>query len=384
MGYVHEHLGDPAAVLVVDGTGFRRKGTTSAGVARQYRGTAGRVENCQVGGLLGYATARGRTRLPGGDSRREPPGQDPTAAEGATGRGRRAAAGADRGGPHRRAEEFLVTRRPAATRTWEREPEWVAAGRTDAATPDEQTSWPTEPGGSASAARRVRRMSDQPNRGGDGVAEVPTNLPAGVATATAVAQLYRGRWSVGAVPATDDGAPVRGQRARVSCRRRCPGSARRWRPGRVRRGQGGSTSGLRCGGRRRGLGSPPGVGGVEGGSGSVGRDPGRGVGGGRWVAGRADDRVAQGRARDASPSRNRKAARGPKQPKPPHPVPRRQAHRHRTTAQWRTDVRCGEGWSGLATARSSGLTPEVPRANPVPITHSATASTGTIPGDMNV
>jgi SRSO17 transposase len=47
-GYVVEHLGDAAGVLVVDETGFLKKGTKSAGVARQYSGTAGRVENCQI------------------------------------------------------------------------------------------------------------------------------------------------------------------------------------------------------------------------------------------------------------------------------------------------------------------------------------------------
>ncbi len=48
-GYVLEHLGDPGAVLVVDETGFLKKGTKSAGVQRQYSGTAGRIENCQGG-----------------------------------------------------------------------------------------------------------------------------------------------------------------------------------------------------------------------------------------------------------------------------------------------------------------------------------------------
>ena len=43
-------------VLVVDETGFLKKGTHSVGVARQYSGTAGRVENCQVGVFLGYAS----------------------------------------------------------------------------------------------------------------------------------------------------------------------------------------------------------------------------------------------------------------------------------------------------------------------------------------
>jgi SRSO17 transposase len=59
--YVVEHLGDEAAVLVVDETGFLKKGTKSAGVARQYSGTAGRIENCQVGVFLAYATPAGRT-----------------------------------------------------------------------------------------------------------------------------------------------------------------------------------------------------------------------------------------------------------------------------------------------------------------------------------
>ncbi len=61
--YVVEHLGDPAGVLVVDETGFLKKGTMSAGVARQYSGTAGRIENCQIGVFLGYATPAGRTFL---------------------------------------------------------------------------------------------------------------------------------------------------------------------------------------------------------------------------------------------------------------------------------------------------------------------------------
>lgn len=62
-GYVVEHLGDPAGVLVVDETGFLKKGTTSAGVARQYSGTAGRIENCQIGVFLGYASRNARTFL---------------------------------------------------------------------------------------------------------------------------------------------------------------------------------------------------------------------------------------------------------------------------------------------------------------------------------
>jgi len=61
--YVVEHLGDPDAVLVLDETGFLKKGSRSAGVARQYSGTAGRVENCQIGVFLGYASLAGRTFL---------------------------------------------------------------------------------------------------------------------------------------------------------------------------------------------------------------------------------------------------------------------------------------------------------------------------------
>ncbi len=61
--YVAEHLGDRRAVLVVDETGFLKKGTKSAGVARQYSGTAGRIENCQVGVFLGYAGPKGHALL---------------------------------------------------------------------------------------------------------------------------------------------------------------------------------------------------------------------------------------------------------------------------------------------------------------------------------
>jgi len=50
--YVIEHLGDPGGVLIVDETGFLKKGTKSVGVQRQYSGTAGRIENCQIGVFL--------------------------------------------------------------------------------------------------------------------------------------------------------------------------------------------------------------------------------------------------------------------------------------------------------------------------------------------
>jgi SRSO17 transposase len=61
--YVAEHLGDPDAVLVVDETGFLKKGAKSVGVQRQYSGTAGRIENCQVGVFLAYAAPGGRAFL---------------------------------------------------------------------------------------------------------------------------------------------------------------------------------------------------------------------------------------------------------------------------------------------------------------------------------
>jgi len=58
-----EHLGDAGAVLVLDETGFVKKGTKSAGVQRQYTGTAGRVENSQVGVFLGYASRHGHALI---------------------------------------------------------------------------------------------------------------------------------------------------------------------------------------------------------------------------------------------------------------------------------------------------------------------------------
>ncbi|WP_413540565.1 IS701 family transposase [Salinispora tropica] len=61
--YVAEHLGDADGVLIIDETGFLKKGTKSAGVQRQYSGTAGRTENCQLGVFLAYASAYGRTLI---------------------------------------------------------------------------------------------------------------------------------------------------------------------------------------------------------------------------------------------------------------------------------------------------------------------------------
>jgi len=61
--YVARRMGDPAAVLAVDETGFLKKGKMSAGVARMYTGTAGRVENCQVGVFAAYVTPDGSRAL---------------------------------------------------------------------------------------------------------------------------------------------------------------------------------------------------------------------------------------------------------------------------------------------------------------------------------
>jgi SRSO17 transposase len=57
--YVMEHLGEAGGILVVDETGFVKKGKKSAGVARQYSGTAGRRENSQIGVFLLYASSKG-------------------------------------------------------------------------------------------------------------------------------------------------------------------------------------------------------------------------------------------------------------------------------------------------------------------------------------
>ncbi|WP_413230047.1 IS701 family transposase [Kitasatospora herbaricolor] len=61
--YVLEHLGTDDGVLIVDETGFLKKGIASAGVQRQYTGTAGRIENTQVGVFLAYASSRGRALI---------------------------------------------------------------------------------------------------------------------------------------------------------------------------------------------------------------------------------------------------------------------------------------------------------------------------------
>jgi SRSO17 transposase len=61
--YVVEHLSRDDGVLVLDETGFLKKGTKSAGVARMYSGTAGRIENCQIGVFLAYSTPHGHTLI---------------------------------------------------------------------------------------------------------------------------------------------------------------------------------------------------------------------------------------------------------------------------------------------------------------------------------
>jgi SRSO17 transposase len=61
--YVVEQLGDEQAVLVLDETGFVKKGDKSCGVQRQYSGTAGRIENCQIGVFLAYASQHGQTLI---------------------------------------------------------------------------------------------------------------------------------------------------------------------------------------------------------------------------------------------------------------------------------------------------------------------------------
>jgi SRSO17 transposase len=62
-GYVLDQITDPTGVVVADETGFLKKGTKSAGVQRQYSGTAGRIENCQIGVFLTYVSARGRALI---------------------------------------------------------------------------------------------------------------------------------------------------------------------------------------------------------------------------------------------------------------------------------------------------------------------------------
>jgi len=57
--HIHDELADPQAIAILDGSGFVKKGTASCGVARQWCGRLGKVENCQVGIFLAYAAPRG-------------------------------------------------------------------------------------------------------------------------------------------------------------------------------------------------------------------------------------------------------------------------------------------------------------------------------------
>jgi SRSO17 transposase len=60
---VAESLGEPGGALIVDGSEFPKKGKYSAGVMRQYCGATGKIDNCQAGVFVGYASARGHTLL---------------------------------------------------------------------------------------------------------------------------------------------------------------------------------------------------------------------------------------------------------------------------------------------------------------------------------
>jgi SRSO17 transposase len=61
--YVGEKLGSDDGVIVMDDTGFIKKGTKSCGVKRQYSGTAGKIENCQIGVFLTYASEKGHAPI---------------------------------------------------------------------------------------------------------------------------------------------------------------------------------------------------------------------------------------------------------------------------------------------------------------------------------
>jgi SRSO17 transposase len=61
--HVAEELADPDGIWILDGSGFPKKGTQSCGVARQWCGRLGKVDNCQVGVFLGYASRRGKALL---------------------------------------------------------------------------------------------------------------------------------------------------------------------------------------------------------------------------------------------------------------------------------------------------------------------------------
>ena len=61
--YIAEEIGDPEGVLVVDDTGFIKQGKKSCGVKRQYSGTAGKIENCQIGVFLTYSSQKGHAPI---------------------------------------------------------------------------------------------------------------------------------------------------------------------------------------------------------------------------------------------------------------------------------------------------------------------------------
>src|SRR4051794_18919351 len=61
--WVVAHLGEPDGILVIDETGDLKKGAATVGVQRQYTGTAGRIENCQVAVYLTYATGKGHALI---------------------------------------------------------------------------------------------------------------------------------------------------------------------------------------------------------------------------------------------------------------------------------------------------------------------------------
>jgi len=61
--YVVEFLAEQDGVLIIDETGFLKKGTKSAGVGRRYSGTAGRIENCQIGVVLAYRFSKGHALI---------------------------------------------------------------------------------------------------------------------------------------------------------------------------------------------------------------------------------------------------------------------------------------------------------------------------------
>jgi len=61
--YAMEHLGSKDGILIIDETGFLKKGTKSVGVKRQYSGTAGRIENSQVGVFLAYRSEAGHALI---------------------------------------------------------------------------------------------------------------------------------------------------------------------------------------------------------------------------------------------------------------------------------------------------------------------------------